>query len=218
MKSNVRKELQLVLIVIAPFAYLAFVWNKLPEKVPLHWNINGEIDRYGEKVELILIPVLLPLLTYVIFTVAPKIDPKGKLKNMGNKYDTLKIIMTLFMSALAVVIIYASLNETLYNPNYIVLIIGLLIAILGNYFKTLRANYFIGIKTPWTLENETVWRETHKLAGKLWLAGGLVIIACSLTLDKESAFRSFLVITIIIALIPVIFSYFKYRNLSRSSS
>ena len=218
MKTNLQKELPLIIIVLIPFVYLAYVWNSLPEKVPLHWNMEGEIDRYGEKSELILIPLLLPLLIYVLFTIIPKIDPKGKIKNMGNKYTILKSIMTLFMSALAMIIIYAALNETLYNPNYIVLLIGILFAVLGNYFKTLRANYFIGIKTPWTLENETVWKETHKLAGKLWFAGGLLIVLTSILFDKKTNFTLFAIITVIITLIPVVYSYIKYQSLSQTNA
>ena len=218
MKTNLQKELPLIIIVLIPFLYLAYVWNSLPEKVPLHWNIEGEIDRYGEKSDLILIPVLLPLLIYVLFTIIPKIDPKGKIKNMGNKYTILKTIMTLFMSVLSMIIIYIALNETFYNPNYIVLLIGVLFAILGNYFKTLRANYFIGIKTPWTLENETVWKETHKLAGKLWFAGGLIIVLSSILLDKKTNFTLFAIITVLITVIPVVYSYIKYRSLSQPSA
>lgn len=218
MKTNLQKELPLIIIVLIPFVYLAYVWNSLPEKVPLHWNIEGEIDRYGEKSELILIPLLLPLLIYVLFTIIPRIDPKRKIKNMGNKYTILKSIMTIFMSALAMIIIYAALNETLYNPNYIVLLIGILFALLGNYFKTLRANYFIGIKTPWTLENETVWKETHKLAGKLWFAGGLLIVLTSILLDKKTNFTLFAVITVFITVIPVVYSYIKYQSISQTNA
>ena len=214
MKTTFQTELPLIGIVLVPFIYLAYVWEKLPEKVPLHWNMEGEIDRYGDKSELILIPVLLPLLVYVLFTVIPKIDPKDKLKHMGKKYHVLKTVLTVFMSALSMVIIYAAMNESLYNPNYILLLIGILFVILGNYFKTLRANYFIGIKTPWTLENETVWKETHKLAGKIWFIGGLMIIFASLVLDKTTNTIFFVSITVLITMIPVVYSYFKYQRLS----
>lgn len=216
MKLNFQKEAPLIAIVLAPFIYLAYIWNTLPDTVPLHWNIQGEIDEYGEKSELILIPILLPLLIYIIFTIVPLIDPKGKINQMGKKYFALKTAMTIFMSVLALIIIYAVKNESLYNPNYIVLLIGILFVILGNYLKTLRANYFIGIKTPWTLENETVWKETHKLAGKMWFVGGFIIILSSLILDKKPNFSVFIGITIIISVVPVIYSFFKYRSLLRS--
>src|SRR5690606_37809074 len=121
---KLKNELPLIAIVLLPFIYLAYFWNQLPEKVPMHWDINGNIDRYGDKIELLLIPFLLPFLVYVIFLVVPKIDPKKKLHKMGNKLQNLKILMTTFMSVLALFIIYSSKNQTFTNPNYIILFIG----------------------------------------------------------------------------------------------
>lgn len=213
--KSLQKELPIIAVVLLPFIYLAYIWNTLPAEVPLHWNIQGEIDRYGDKTELLLIPFLLPLLTYIIFLVVPKIDPKDKLKKMGNKYRSIKILLTVFMSLLALFIIYASKNQSLSNPNYMILFIGVLYIILGNYFKTIRSNYFIGIRTPWTLENETVWKETHKMAGKLWFLGGLIVVLGSIILDKSSNFYLFITLTLIISLIPVIYSYFKFQEVTK---
>jgi uncharacterized membrane protein len=213
---SLKKELPLITIVILPFVYLTLLWNDLPDKVPVHWNIDGEIDRYGNKLELIMIPILLPLLVYLIFLVVPKIDPKKKLDKMGNKLQTIKFLLTTFMSILALFIIYSAKNQTLTNVNYILLSIGILYLILGNYFKTIRANYFIGIRTPWTLENETVWKETHKLGGKMWFIGGLVVIISSLTLEKHTNLILFLAITVIITIIPIIYSYLKFQTLDKA--
>jgi uncharacterized membrane protein len=209
---NLKKELPLITIVLLPFIYLAYIWNQLPEKVPMHWNIKGEIDRYGEKMELIIIPILLPLLVYIIFLVVPKIDPKNKLNKMGNKLETIKVLLTTFMSILALFIIYSAKNQSFANPNYIILLIGVLYIILGNYFKTIKANYFIGIRTPWTLENETVWKKTHKLGGKLWFVGGIIVVLTSLILDKEPNVTVFLIITGIITIIPIVYSYIIFKN------
>ena len=209
---NIKKETKLVTIVLLPFVYLAYIWNTLPERVPVHWNSKGEIDRYGDKIELLIIAILLPLLTYIIFLVVPKIDPKNKLNKMGKKFDTLKILMTTFMSALAIFIIYSAKKESIANPNYIVLLIGILYIILGNYFKTIKANYFIGIRTPWTLESETVWKETHKLGGKMWFIGGITVVLSSLILDNQSNFTLFLIVTGIISIVPIVYSYFIFKN------
>ncbi|WP_297798572.1 SdpI family protein [uncultured Eudoraea sp.] len=209
---NLKKELPILAIVSLPFIYLAYIWNELPSKVPVHWNIEGEINRYGDKSELILIPILLPLLIYVIFSVVPKIDPKNKLNKMGNKLQTIKFLLTTVMSILALFIIYTAKNQSLSNPNYIVLLIGVLFIIFGNYFKTIKPNYFIGIRTPWTLENETVWKETHKLAGKLWFIGGILVVVFSLTLDKSQNFKIFLIITVLITIVPIVYSYLKFKK------
>lgn len=215
---KIKKELPIIGIVLLPFIYLAFLWNKLPKTIPIHWNINGEIDRYGEKAELLLIPVLLPLLTYLIFLVIPKIDPKNKLNKMGNKLQNLKFLMTTLMSILALFIIYSTKEQSLTSPNYVILLIGVLYIILGNYFKTIKPNYFIGIKTPWTLESEYVWKETHKLGGILWLLGGILVIVLSLLLNPKLNNIFFLGITAIISIVPIIYSYTLHKNQKKNVS
>lgn len=207
-----KKELPLITIVLLPFIYLVYIWNQLPEQVPMHWNIKGEIDRYGDKVELLIIPILLPLLVYLIFLVIPKIDPKNKLNKMGSKFHKIKVLVTIFMSILALVIIYSARNQSFSNPNYTVLLIGILYIILGNYLKTIKSNYFIGIRTPWTLEDERVWKETHKLGGKMWFIGGILIVLSSMVLDQKTNLILFLIITGIITIIPIIYSYIRFKK------
>jgi uncharacterized membrane protein len=210
---KLKNELPLIAIVLIPFVFLAYIWNDLPQKVPIHWNINGEIDRFGNKLELILIPLLFPLMTYLIFLVVPKIDPKQQINKFGSKkYQNLKTLIIVFMSILAVLMIYMAKNQSFANVNLIVLPVGVLYIILGNYFKTIKANYFIGIRTPWTLENETVWKETHKLGGKLWFAGGLVIVMSSLLFENKANLIVFMMVTGIIIIIPIVYSYLKFKK------
>ena len=212
---KLKNELPIIAIVVLPFIYLAYIWQSLPDKVPMHWNIKGEIDRFGDKSELILIPIMLPFLIYLIFLLVPVIDPKNKIAKMGNKYGQLKLLLTTFMSILALYILYSAKNRSLGNPNYLILILGILYVILGNYFKTIKPNYFIGIRTPWTLENEIVWKETHKLAGKLWFVGGIVVVISSLILHKQTNFIFFIIITTIISLIPVLYSYIRFKSIQK---
>ncbi len=209
---NFKKELPILVIVLLPFLYLAYIWNELPSKVPVHWNIKGEIDRYGDKSELIIIPFLLPLLMYLIFLIVPKIDPKNKLNKMGGKLHTLKFLMTVFMSMLALFIIYTAKNQSFANPNNLVLLVGVLFIILGNYFKTIKPNYFIGIRTPWTLENETVWKKTHQLGGKMWFVGGIIVVLSSLILNRQLNFVLFLIIVVIISIVPIAYSYVVFKS------
>lgn len=212
-----RKEIPSILIVLLPFIYMAFVWNQLPDKVPMHWNIQGEITRYGNKAELILIPIFLPLLIYIIFLVAPKIDPKDQLNKMGNKFQAIKIVVTTLMSILALFIIYSAKNQSFTNPNYLLLLVGVLYIIFGNYFKVIKANYFIGIRTPWTLESETVWKETHKLGVKMWFIGGLIVVLSSLILKQEHNYPVFLIVTGIITIVPIVYSYIKFKKEKNSA-
>ncbi len=210
--TTLRKELPYILIALIPFIYLLFIWNSLPESVPMHWNGKGEIDRYGSKNELWGLTAMLSGLGYFLFLIIPKIDPKGKLDKMGNKLNNLRLMMALFMSALSMFIIY-SVQQVESKPTLIFALIGLLFAGLGNYFKTIKPNYFIGIKTPWTLENEEVWKKTHLFGGKLWFAGGLLIFILSLIIPNIYSFYVLMSVTVIISIIPIIYSYLEFKKL-----
>jgi len=218
MKTNIKKELPIIAMVLLPFIYLAFIWNTLPEKVPVHWNIQGEIDRWGSKAELLLIPILLPLLIYIIMLVVPLIDPKKRIAQMGGKYYQLKFVLVLFMSALAILLLYLVQNHSLFSPQLLFMFIGLLFVVLGNYLQSVKPNYFIGIRTPWTLENEMVWKKTHKIGGKLFLAGGILMILVCFIVDNNPKliFTLSMVITGIITLVSVLYSYLIFRKLEKS--
>ena len=177
----------------------------------MHWNVSGEIDEYGNKNELLFMLLLVVGLPYIIFLVIPHIDPKQKLQNMGNKLNNLRFVLSLFMSALAIFILY-SVQQKTSNTGLIFAIVGLLFAFLGNYFKTLKPNYFIGIRTPWTLENEEVWKKTHLLGGKMWFIGGL-LMAITFVLPEPVNIYIFLSITAIITIIPIIYSYLEFKKM-----
>jgi uncharacterized membrane protein len=213
MKLSVKKELPLIGIVLAPFVYLAIIWDTLPDKVPTHWNYKGDVDKWGDKYSLIALLFLLPVLTYVLMLVIPKIDPKKKIELMGGKYYQLKFVLVLFMSTLAFIILHIAVSQDILSPNLIFIPIGVLFVALGNYFKVIQPKYVMGIKTPWTLESKEVWKLTHTLAGKLWIAGGLIIVLTSLTIAESIFIYVFIGILVIITLVPVIYSYIKFKEL-----
>jgi uncharacterized membrane protein len=206
-----KKEIPFIAIALIPFVYLIYIWNRLPEKVPMHWNGAGEIDRYGDKKELVVMLFMLVGITYIIFLVIPYIDPKQKLQSMGNKLNNLRLILALFMSALAIYILY-SVQQKTSNPVLIFPLVGLLFAFLGNYFKTIKPNYFIGIKTPWTLENEEVWKKTHLMGGKLWFVGGL-LMALTFVMPNKIQIYTFLAIAAVITIVPIVYSYLEFKKI-----
>ena len=212
MKTSFKKEWPLLLLVAVPFVYLAAIWNDLPERVPLHWNLEGQVDRWGSRAELWMIPVVTTVLIYVIFLVAPLIDPKKRIAEMGAKYTQLKFLMVAIMSALALVILYMTRSGGAVSATPALAVVGLLVAVLGNYMKTVKPNYFIGIRTPWTLESPEVWSKTHALAGKLWFLGGLLMVATALFLKGSAQFGLVLGIGLAISLIPMVYSFLVYRR------
>jgi len=215
MEFNLKQEASLLAIVAIPFIYLAYLWNSLPEKIPIHWNMQGEIDGWGTKDQLIVILLVLIVFVYTLLLVITMIDPKGKLGKMGKKLYHIKFLTMLVMSLIAVFILYSAQNESGSNMKILFVLMGFLIVGFGNYFPTLKPNYFIGIKTPWTLENETVWKATHQLGGKLWFFGGVVLTLLVLFLPTEVSFIVFMVGVGILAIVPTVFSYMKFKALKK---
>ena len=206
-----KKEIPFIAVALLPFVYLAYIWNELPKEVPMHWNATGEIERWGDKSELFMMLFMLTGITYFVFLIIPYIDPKQKLQNMGNKLNNLRLILALFMSALAIYILY-SVQQKTSNPVLIFPLVGLLFAFLGNYFKTIKPNYFIGIRTPWTLENEEVWKKTHLIGRKLWFVGGL-LMALTFVLPNKIQIYTFLAIAAVITIVPIVYSYLEFKKI-----
>lgn len=214
MKTKQTTQWGLISIILLPILYLIYLWNKIPSQVPMHFDINGIVDRYGSKSELILV-TMLPLFIYGLMLLIPKLDPKRQIENMGNKYNSLTFIIVLFMSIVAIYMIYTSIHTTSVSSNFIFILVGGLFMLLGNFFKTIKPNYFVGIRTPWTLENEEVWIKTHKFSGYLWIAGGLLIMICALLFSAEIAFYSVMSISLTLAAVVVVFSYLKYKDIEK---
>lgn len=211
MKYKLKSELPALLVAVLPLIYLLTIWSSLPDIVPIHWNLEGAIDDWAPKVSLLVIPFLLPISTYLIFLLIPLIDPKRKGLQTGSKLTKLKFALTFVMAVLALVILRAAKEQAL-NPNFIFMITGALYAVLGNFFATIKPNYFMGIRTPWTLDNEDNWKQTHRFAGKLWLASGILIILISLFADAITNLFFFLSLTGLMVIIPALYSFSVYRQ------
>lgn len=213
-KFNFKKELPFIIIALLPFVYLAFIWNTLPEQIPMHWNASGEIDRWGNKIELLFILLLISGIGYLLMLILPAIDPKRNLQKMGNKFTQIRYYLVIFSSALGIFIVYGTQQQEA-KPTFVFVLVGLLFTVLGNYFKTVKPNYFVGIRTPWTLENEEVWKKTHLLGGKLWFVGGILMILSSLLLKNPWSLYIFFGITAFISIVPIIYSYLEFKKLKK---
>lgn len=211
-------ELVLWAILLAPTAILLIVWNQLPEQMPIHWNAAGEVDGYGSKSMLVMFSGL-NLFTYITLLIVPKIDPKKKnFEVFSSSYWKIRFAIVLFLSLIQLLVISNALGMEVNVAKVILLAVLLLFTVLGNYFSTVRPNYFVGIRTPWTLESEIVWKKTHFLAGKLWFWGGLIGILLVLFLDLKMVLPIFLGITFIICFVPIRYSYLVYKRLKHEQA
>jgi uncharacterized membrane protein len=210
--KTIKQELPYLAIALLPTLYLLFVWDSIPDSVPIHWNSKGEADGFGDAYSLLYACLFIPGIIYVIMYFLPNMDPKGKIQTKTKKFKRLRIILQVFMSTIAFYVVFSALNPGKTSINHLFIILGALFAVLGNYFQTIPPNYFIGIKTAWTLDNEEVWKKTHRLGGKLWLIGGLGCIISALIIPVDSLAIVFMSITAIIVIIPVFYSYLEYKK------
>jgi len=220
MKTSKPTEILLIVLTLLPFLYLGLIYSSLPEEVPMHFDASGAVDRYGNKMELWMLPVIVMLPIYFILKYAPLIDPKKSIEKMGANWNYFKLFVTLAMAALSIGIIYVSysnMNELSDAPlplSWIYAIVGILFVVMGNYMPALKPNYFVGIRTPWTLENDLVWRKTHRLGGKLFIAVGLIILLSVFLFSDVLVFWVLIGTTVALTLITFIYSYRTFKNIS----
>ena len=200
---------------LLPMVYLYSIYGALPQIVPLHYGADGKVNRYGDKSELILatgVMLFVGALVYLLLKFLPAIDPKNKVKYGEETFRKIAFGILLFVSALNIAILYVTMHRSLPVDKIILPIAGLLFTFMGNMMNNIKPNYFAGVRTPWTLESEDTWRATHRLAGKLWFTGGLVITAAALMLPSVSATIVFIAGLMALTLIPVIYSYVYFKN------
>src|SRR5665647_549077 len=141
------KETIFWILILIPFIYLAIVWENLPVKVPTHFDLSGIPNGWTDKNGLVYVIGAMCIGTYLLMLLIPFFDPKKKIEQMGNKYYYLRLALSFFMTLICIYILYSGSGKTL-NPTLLFAIIGALYAVLGNYFPTIKPNYFIGIRTP----------------------------------------------------------------------
>lgn len=211
-KAFLKREVIILAILLAPIIYLLAVWNQLPGQVPIQWNFHGEVSNYGKKYTLALITIAI----YVLLLVVPKIDPRKKNYDIFSEtYFKLRLVIILFLGASSAVTITAALGVDFNLSRLVLMGVLLLITILGNYMGNLRSNWFIGIRTPWTLDNEEVWKRTHYFSSRLWFWVGLILFCISVVLPHSLVFPIALSGILIIAVIPIIYSYLLFRKINQ---
>ena len=217
--QTLRKEWYVVLLLLLPFAFSMYIWDELPDQAPTHFNLQGEADDWGPKwVNAIMFPVI-GLGTYLLLVFLPIIDPKKRIESRQKPIAAIRIITSMFMVFMYVFIMAELLGTDLNFSIYIQVGIGMLFLVLGNYMHSIKQNYFIGVRTPWTLENEEVWKRTHRLTAKVWTIGALIMIIAPLTISNSMAYWSiFSVVVTILVLVPIIYSYVIFQQLDSQTS
>ncbi len=198
------------LVLLLPFVLTIYHWADIPDQIAMHWNGAGEVDRWGEKGwEAFLLPVI-NVGVYLLLIALPYIDPKKKTDNAQKAMRAFRYILPVFFSGFAVLILYKWLGSDFELTSYIYLSMTALFLLMGNYMQTIKPNYFLGIRTPWTLESEENWRKTHRFGGRLWVAGSLVMLILWFFLPTEKQTNVLFYGTIGMTVVILLYSFALY--------
>jgi uncharacterized membrane protein len=215
MKKSTPNLLLALVILAVPFAYAAYIYPTLPLTIPTHFNIKGEADGFGERSTIFLGPGILSvvgLFTFFLLSNIKNFDPKKFKTEDEGMFKKLAMFLVAFLSLLGLIISFASTAPKLNITNLLLPLLGISFAIMGWYMPKIHQNYFAGFKLPWTLENADNWNATHKVAGKVWIYGGMVQAICTLILPSVAAFIVFIASTFIMVILPTVYSYRMFKN------
>jgi uncharacterized membrane protein len=204
------------MLIIAPFIYGALIFPNLPSKIPTHFNIEGKADAWGGPSSIFIGPGIMgavSIFTYLLMTNLKSFDPKKYDEANDALYKDFAVLTVAFLSILSLIIIYSSTHADQINVGKLILpLVGLSFAGLGWYMPKFKQNYFVGFKLPWTLENVDNWNETHKVASKYWIYGGLFQAVVTFVLPMKFGFIGFMLATAVMVIVPSVFSYRMFKN------
>lgn len=204
---TMKKNTYAYILIAAAFLIAFITLPYLPDQIPTHWGIDGRPDDWSNKYFGALLAPVLMVFIYGTMNITPKIDPKktNYAKFQKNYVGFKNVLVTFFLGIHIVTLLYG-LGYEISIDKFVIISVGLLLTYMGNILPTIKPNYFFGIKTPWTLNNEEVWKKTHRVGGKLFFIGGLLIV---LTVFFEGilAFVTLISIVIIITIVTTFYSY-----------
>ena len=209
-KNNKWKLTLSSILILLPILLGLIFWNELPEQMTTHWGADGNADGWSSRSFAVFgLPLIILALHWlcVFFTVK---DPKNK--NQNKKVFGMVLWICPVLSFFASGMIYAGALGKEFDIEVITLLfIGLMFVILGNYLPKCKQNYTIGIKVKWALANEENWNATHRLGGKVWVIGGLLLMACVFLPDTIVPW-ALIIILPVLAVIPVVYSYLYFKK------
>ena len=206
-KKNLKTLIITSIVLLLPILAGLLLWNRLPERMPTHWNAAGEVDGWSSKPFAVFGLPLILLAAQWLCVLATTTDPKRQ--NHSEKiYHLVFWIIPVLSIVLHAVTYLTVLGVGVRMEMVMPIFMGLLFVIIGNYLPKCKQNYTIGIKIPWTLDNEENWNKTHRFAGFLWVVCGVAIMFTGFF----GGVWVFLPISFAMVLAPILYSYLLHRK------
>lgn len=200
-----------ILLTVVSLLLSLTVFSSLPEQIPAHWNVYGTVDRFAPKLTVFIFPGIIFLIT-ILFQFMRRTDPNSdNYDKFQREYHRYTFVIGLVFFAVQIMTIAAAFRMD-FNVNLIFCLgIGSLFIFIGNLLPKTKHNYFIGIRTPWTLADEQNWFRTHRIAGKIWVLGGLIVALTALAPESFQV-PVFLTVLAVMVVTPFVYSYTEFRK------
>lgn len=208
-KKNLKRLLLTSVVIVLPILAGVILWDNLPDSVPVHFGPTGEADGFAARPVAVFVMPFVLLALHWLCMLATSADPKHK--NIDGKPLGLALWICPLICLLTSGVIYTTALGYTINVTMIMgLFFGCLFVVIGNFLPKCRQSYTLGIKLPWTLSDEDNWNRTHRFAGRLWIAGGLVMIVTAFF--GEILAYAMVGIILVMVIIPTVYSYRLYKK------
>lgn len=201
-------------LTLGAFVLVAALYGALPDPMPTHWAVSGEPDGFTPKP---WGPFLLPLCMaglLLLLAALPRISPRGyRMEPFAGVYGFFILLLTVFFFVLNALVLAEATGRGIGMDRAVGLLVGALFVVMGNYLPKVRRNFFLGIRTPWTLANEEVWAATHRVGGWIFVLGGAGAIVAALVAAPPWVT---LALVLVSALAPAAYSFIAWRSLERT--
>lgn len=206
-----KSNLIILAIILISFIIGLYIYPQMPEKMASHWNFKGEVDGYISRFWGLFLMPFISVVLFLLFLLIPKIDPlKENIKRFRKYFDNFIILITLFLFYLYLLTILWNYGIKFSIIRFLAPAFGILFYYCGVLTENAKRNWFIGIRTPWTMSSEKVWDKTHKIGGRLFKISGIIALLGIFF----PAFSLFFVLipAIFFVIYTVLYSYFEYKK------
>jgi uncharacterized membrane protein len=210
-----KTKLITIFLIVLSFALGAYFYPLMPDLMASHWNAYGQVDGYMPKCWGLFFMPVLSIFLFLLLVLVPKMDPlKANIEKFRKHYEWFILLIILFFLYIYLLTIFWSLGKKFDMGQMLVPAFGILFYYCGVLVEKAEKNWFIGIRTPWTLSSDSVWKKTHVLGGKLFKASGLVALLG--IFFKDWAFFLAIVPAIFLSIYTILYSYFEYQKEKKS--
>jgi uncharacterized membrane protein len=213
MKINWRTEVPQWLIIAAMFVAAVIIWPTVSGRIPVHWDAHGNANGYGGKFEGLLLIPLIAVGLYLLLLFLPRVDPgRANYAQFARPFLVVRYAILILLAGLYGVTLLAVKGYGFNTTRLVLGGIGILFIVLGNVMGKVRPNWFVGVRTPWTLSSKRSWVRTHRLAGWMFTLAGLIFLILIAFNIGAALHWIILSVVAVLTIVLVVYSYIEWRH------